>query len=118
MEDLSTNEQENETSEHNDQSSDDDDEYNSDNEDFYFESDHLPLRGNSDYRAVLRSIVILEAQRIEVAKHIDKIAQVQQRALRDPEGFLKKLTSNEGFELPGTIDIQNVNIHENNCSNY
>lgn len=112
MEDLSTNELKTETFEHNDQSSDDDDnEYNSDNEDFYFESDHLPLRGNSDYRAVLRSIVILEAQRIEVAKHIDKIVQVKQRALRDPEEFLRKLTSNEGFDLPGTIDIQNVNIH-------
>lgn len=112
MEDLSANESQNNQPENNQQSFDnyDDDEYNSDNEDFYFESDHLPLRGNSDYRAVLRTIVILEAQRIEAAKHIDKIVQEQQKALRDPEDFLKKLTSKTGLELPGTIDIQNVNF--------
>lgn len=90
--------------------SEDDEEYSSDNEEFYFESDHLPLRGNSDYRAVLRSIVILEAQRIEVTKHIEKMVQVQKKALRDPEDFLKKLTSEEGLELPRQIDIHNVNI--------
>lgn len=86
----------------------DDDEYDSDNEDFYFESDHLALRGNADYRAVLRTIVILEAQRIEAAKHIDKISQEHRHALDDPEGFLRKLVSKEGLNLPAPINIQNV----------
>lgn len=83
------------------------DEY-SDNEDFYFESDHLALRGNADYRAVLRTIVILEAQRIEAAKHIDQIATVQKRALANSEEFLKEVTSAEPLNLPGPINIQNV----------
>lgn len=87
-----------------------DDEYDSDNEEFYFESDHLALRGNSDYRAVLRTIVILEAQRIEASKHIDKIAQIHKRALEDPEEFLKKLISKEGLDLPAPLNIQNVSI--------
>ncbi|XP_031618641.1 ZZ-type zinc finger-containing protein 3 [Contarinia nasturtii] len=87
---------------------DDVDENNSDNEDFYFESDHLALRGNSDYRSVLRTIVILEAQRIEASKHIDKIAEMQKRALEDPEDFLKKLISKEGLDLPARINIQNI----------
>lgn len=86
----------------------DDDEYDSDNEDFYFESDHLALRGNADYRAVLRTIVILEAQRIEAAKHIDKISQAHRNALNDPEDFLRKLVSKEGLDLPAPINIQNV----------
>lgn len=86
----------------------DDDEYDSDNEDFYFESDHLALRGNADYRAVLRTIVILEAQRIEAAKHIDKISQAHRHALDDPEEFLRKLVSKEGLDLPAPINIQNV----------
>lgn len=30
---------------------------------FYFESDHLALKGNKDYSEVLKTIFILEAQR-------------------------------------------------------
>lgn len=112
MEELLTNKPKNETADKISISSDDE-ECNSDNEDFYFESDHVPLRGNPDYRAVLRSIVILEAQRIEITKHIDKIVRVQQKALRDPEFFLKKLTSAESLNLPRRVDISNVNIHQN-----
>lgn len=84
------------------------DEDNSDNEDFYFESDHLALRGNPDYRSVLRTIVILEAQRIEAAKHIDRIAQVKIRAMQDPEEFIKVLAMGDHLDLPGPINIQNV----------
>lgn len=77
-------------------------------DEFYFESDHLALRGNADYRSVLRTIVILEAQKIEAAKHIDQIAETQRNALNDPEIFIKKLASGESLNLPKSIDIQNV----------
>lgn len=77
-------------------------------DEFFFESDHLALRGNADYRAVLRTIVILEAQRMEATRHIDRIGEVQREALRDPETFLKKLQSGEGLDLPGRINIQKV----------
>lgn len=93
-----------------------DDEYRSDDEDFYFESDHLALRGNSDYRAVLRTIVILEAQRIEAAKHIDKIAEAHKKATNDPETFVKKLATGDSLNLPGQISVQNVRNEENNLS--
>lgn len=86
----------------------DNDEYNSENEDFYFESDHLALRGNPDYRAVLRTIVVLESQRIEITKHIDKIAEVKREATQDPCGFIKKITSGQSLDIPGPINIQNV----------
>lgn len=79
----------------------------SENEDFYFESDHLALRGNQDYRAVLRTIVILESQRIEVAKHIDKLADIKRKATQDPNGFVEKLSS-QNLDIPGPINIQNV----------
>lgn len=84
--------------------------YDSDNEDFYFESDHLALRGNADYRAVLRAIVILEAQKIEAAKHIDKIAATQKEALNDPEAFVQKLASGVKLDLPGRINISTVSL--------
>lgn len=86
----------------------DNDEYNSESEEFYFESDHLALRGNPDYRAVLRTIVVLESQRIEVAKHIDKIADMKRTALQNPMEFIKKLTTGYGLDISGPINIQNV----------
>lgn len=86
------------------------DEYDEDNEEFYFESDHLALRGNADYRSVLRTIVILEAQRIEATKHIDLITEAEKIALNDPEAFVNKLSSGESLNLPGRINIQNVSI--------
>ena len=36
------------------------------NETYFFESDHVALKGNADYQKVLRSIAVLEAQRIQV----------------------------------------------------
>lgn len=84
------------------------DDYNSENDEFYFESDHLALRGNPDYRAVLRTIVILESQRIEATKHIDKIAEIKRIAMQNPNGFVKKLSSCQSLDIPGPINIQNV----------
>lgn len=93
------------------QNSASDTEYDSEQQEFYFESDHLALRGNADYRSVLRTIVILEAQRIEAAKHIEKLAEEEYIALRDPEAFVQKLAKNESLDLPGPINIQAVKFH-------
>lgn len=79
-----------------------------DNEDFYFESDHLALRGNADYRAVLRAIVVLEAQRIEAGKHIDSLAAAEKVALNNPEAFVKRLESGEKLDLPVPLNITTV----------
>lgn len=87
-----------------------DDEYNEDNEEFYFESDHLALRGNADYRSVLRTIVILEAQRIEATKHIDLISEAEKIALRDPDAFVQRLSSGEKLNMPERLNIQNVRV--------
>lgn len=86
--------------------------YDSDNEDFYFESDHLALRGNADYRAVLRAIVILEAQRIEAGKHIDRIAATEKEALNDPEAFVQKLANGIKLDLPGALNITTVSLKD------
>lgn len=99
---------ESEAKEHDHDEGNIDDEYDDDNEEFYFESDHLALRGNADYRSVLRTIVILEAQRIEATKHIDLITEAEKTALDDPETFLQKLSSGKNLNLPARINIQNV----------
>lgn len=82
--------------------------FESDNEDFYFESDHLALRGNADYRAVLRAIVVLEAQKIEAGKHIDIIAAAAKKAMNNIDSFVQNLASGTKLDLPGPIDIENV----------
>ena len=33
---------------------------------YYFESDHVALKGNPDYQLMLRTVAVLEAQRIQV----------------------------------------------------
>lgn len=45
---------------------DDSDTGDEENETYYFESDHVALKGNPDYHAMLQVIAILEAQRIQV----------------------------------------------------
>lgn len=40
---------------------------------FYFESDHLALRGNADYTNMLRTIAVLEVQRMRVHKQVATI---------------------------------------------
>lgn len=79
-----------------------------DNHDFYFESDHLALRGNADYRSVLRTIVMLEAQRIEAAKHIDIIAAAEKVALNNPELFVQNLATGVKLDVPGPLNIIGV----------
>lgn len=80
------------------------------NEEFYFESDHVALRGNPDYCAVLRTLATLEAQRIQATKAIDKLVASQKKALQNPEEFIKKLMSGENLDLPGPIQIAEVNM--------
>ncbi|CAD7080756.1 unnamed protein product [Hermetia illucens] len=76
-----------------------------DNEEFCFESDHLALRGNPDYAAVLRTIAILQAQRIQATKEVDKLSLAEKKALDDPEAFVAKLAAGEELGVPAPISI-------------
>lgn len=77
------------------------------NDDFYFESDHLALRGNADYTAVLRTIAILQTQRIQVTKDIDRLAMAEQKAMDDPEEFVRQLGAGE-LQMPGAVSVADV----------
>lgn len=78
---------------------------------FYFESDHLALRGDPDYSAVLRTIAILQAQRIQATKDVDRIAEAERAALADPESFIEKLSKGEELNLPGPINVIEVRFY-------
>lgn len=77
------------------------------NDDFYFESDHLALRGNSDYTAVLRTIAILQTQRIQVTKDIDLLATAERQGLDDPDAFVRRLSAGE-LLMPGPVSVAEV----------
>ncbi|XP_011697921.1 PREDICTED: ZZ-type zinc finger-containing protein 3 [Wasmannia auropunctata] len=75
---------------------------------FYFESDHLALKGNQDYSAFLKTIVILEAQRAQAIKDLDKLMSVRAEALKDPISFVAKLQNGDLPELPGPQKIPEI----------
>ncbi|XP_013112467.2 ZZ-type zinc finger-containing protein 3 [Stomoxys calcitrans] len=72
---------------------------------FYFESDHLALRGNRDYSNLLRTIAILESQRVRVHQQLEELAMAKKRYMEDPDVFLRKLKNGEAIIAPDQITI-------------
>nr|CAD7413814.1 unnamed protein product [Timema poppensis] len=85
---------------------------NSEDEDssdeFYFESDHLALKGNKDYLNLLKTVAILEAQRVKAVQAVDELLAAQEAALQDPLKFLESLQKNEQLSVPGPQVIAEV----------
>lgn len=75
---------------------------------FYFESDHLALKGNKDYSAFLKTIVILEAQRAQAVEDLDKLMSARARAIKDPISFVAQLQNGDLPELPGPQKIAEI----------
>jgi uncharacterized protein YacL (UPF0231 family) len=50
-----------------------DSDMNSEEDLYYFETDHLALRGNKDYSEVLKNLLILCAQREQAIKVVDVV---------------------------------------------
>ena len=70
------------------------------NETYFFESDHLALKGNHDYQMILRMIALLESQRIQAVKDLEKLHECQTEALADPIKFVEKLQRGVDMGLP------------------
>lgn len=79
-------------------------------EEFAFETDHLALRGNKDYCDLLKFIVKLEAQKVKALKDIEELSEAQNRALNDPQSFLKEIKAGSvNFPSRQTIaDLPNI----------
>ncbi|XP_066600529.1 ZZ-type zinc finger-containing protein 3-like [Prorops nasuta] len=75
---------------------------------FYFESDHLALKGNKDYISLLKTIVILEAQRTQAIKDLDELLSAHAKALKDPISFVAQLQSGDLPELPGPQKVMEI----------
>lgn len=85
---------------------DDDNNDDADNE-FFFESAHLALRGNSDYMKLLSHLTVLCSKRIQIHNDIESIQKAKQQALNDPLQFVEMI-KNESLKLPGPIEIPEV----------
>ncbi|KAL3283901.1 hypothetical protein HHI36_018070 [Cryptolaemus montrouzieri] len=66
---------------------------------FYFESDHLALKGNKDYSELLKTLFILSAQRERAIKDFEKIQIIKKSAFENPGSFLEKLKNDE-LDIP------------------
>ncbi|CAC5388679.1 ZZ-type zinc finger-containing protein 3 [Mytilus coruscus] len=55
---------------------------------------------NADYHAMLRTIALLEAQRIQAISDLDRLYKCRDDALEDPIGFVDKLQRGVDLNLP------------------
>lgn len=67
---------------------------------YYFESDHAALKCNPDYHNLLKTLCLLEAQRIRAIKDIDLLYMWQKEALENPLLFVEKLQQGNGINFP------------------
>ncbi|GFO42076.1 ZZ-type Zinc finger-containing protein 3-like [Plakobranchus ocellatus] len=74
-------------------------------EPYYFETDHAALKENSDYRSLLYTIALLEAQRQQAAKDIDALYKAQADALENPLSFVEQLQKGTDLALPKSQKI-------------
>ena len=90
---------------------------------FYFESDHLALKGNQDYKTLLKTIVILQAQRSKALEDLDELMAYHEKALQDPISFVARFQSGDVPNFPTAQKIAelpcidwskyNVNLPDN-----
>ncbi|KAH8238960.1 hypothetical protein KR038_010557 [Drosophila bunnanda] len=62
---------------------------------FHFETEHLALRGNQCYANLLRTIALLQAQRMRVHQQIGELEATRNAYLENPQLMLDKLRNNE-----------------------
>lgn len=77
---------------------------------FCFESDHIALKTNSDYKNLLEAVFILEAQRAQAIKDLDRLYECQEEALRDPIAFVQNLQNGKNLQIPSPQKIHQLPV--------
>lgn len=78
------------------------------NDEFYFESDHLALKGNQDYLTLLKTLSVLEAQKVQTVCDLDLLLDARDKAMADPIPFVQALQRGENLKMPGPIKIAEI----------
>ncbi|OQR66433.1 ZZ-type zinc finger-containing protein 3-like, partial [Tropilaelaps mercedesae] len=58
---------------------------------FSFETDHLALRANDEYKSIVKLLVLLEAQRMRAVHDINQLEAEKKAALENPTEFVRQL---------------------------
>nr|BAN20986.1 adenosine kinase 2 [Riptortus pedestris] len=58
---------------------------------FYFETDFLPLKGNTDYLKLMKTLAILEVQRIKVSRDIQELEELKIQSQDEPFKVKQKI---------------------------
>lgn len=66
---------------------------------FSFETDHLALRANNEYKSVLKLLVLLEAQRMTAVEDLNILEKEKSAALKNPSEFIRRLQDGD-LNLP------------------
>ena len=72
-----------------------------------FESDHLALKGNTDYLNLIQTLVHLEAIKVQTLLDIETLHSEKKKALDNPLQFSEKLVAGQ-LNLPATLHIPPV----------
>lgn len=84
---------------------------------YYFESDHLALKGNQDYLKMLETVITLQAQRTQAINDLETLLQAKKNAMEmDAHLYVTKLKNGELPEYPGPQKI--IDIPEIDWSKY
>lgn len=78
---------------------------------YCFETDQLALKGNADYQALLKTLVILEGQRAIAVQNMEKLLALKNDALKAPLEFVEKLQRGEPMDFPIPQKIAEVLTH-------
>ncbi|XP_022909965.2 ZZ-type zinc finger-containing protein 3 [Onthophagus taurus] len=85
---------------------------NEEDELFYFESDHLALKGNADYSELLKIMFVLEAQRKRAIDDYKKVVDLQKEYESNPVEMIEKMQRGENLDIPDMqviIDVPKIN---------
>lgn len=72
-----------------------DSDLSSQNDLFYFESDHLAIKGNKDYSELIKTLFILTAQRTKAIEDYDTVLRIKKKCLENPSDTLTKIKEND-----------------------
>ncbi|XP_074651883.1 ZZ-type zinc finger-containing protein 3-like [Tubulanus polymorphus] len=75
---------------------------------YYFETDHCALQGNKDYQKLLKTLAILESQRIKALTDLEKLMDSEEAALKEPLVFVQRLQNKEDLGLPKPLFIPEI----------
>lgn len=79
---------------------------------YCFETDQLALKGNADYQALLRTLVVLEGQRMIAVQNLEKLVPLKKAALESPLEFVEKLQRGEKMDFPIPQVIAEVSVFD------